>query len=76
VYIAHTDKELTDELARLKAEQKSLITKWTAGDTSVEKQRGKVESQLREIIVEIQQRPALAHLIQRQRDTVAVASFS
>lgn len=75
MYIAHTDAELKAELDRLKGELRSVITKWEAGDTSVEKTKNRVEQNLRELVAEIQQRPSLAALIQRQRETTSVAAF-
>jgi len=75
IYITWTDAEITAELQRLKNDHRSVITKWTAGDTSVEKEKSRVESQLRELNAEIGQRDTLVDLLQRTPETRAVASF-
>jgi hypothetical protein len=76
IYATWTDAEITAELTRLKADHKSLITKWQAGDTTVEKERGRVESQLQQLNQEIIRRPDLADLVARAPVTRTRCTFS
>ncbi len=75
IYITYTDQELKDELAAAKAEYQSVITKWQAGDTTVEKAKSSLDTRIARITAEIRLRPTMADMVRRERCSTSVASF-
>ena len=80
IYIAHTDEQLKTELAKAQADLSSVLIKWTAGDTSVEKDKQGLERRVSQLVEEIRRRPSLSAddggIIRRKPITRTRAVFS
>lgn len=75
-YITHTDQEIKDALSAAKSNYNSVIVKWTAGDTSVEKDKSRLEKIITQLVEECSRRPSLQGLVRRTPLTRTVAAFS